>query len=516
MAADVPEPKSFSDAYFYAISANGEWGVSPLSSSISVYNFVTGQVDEWTDDEAYPTTGVGKCISNSGILVGSTDGIYPEYFKDGSWYGLEEPGEGGCANAITPDGSRICGSITVSGVSLDGDALMQAPVVWNATADGYGTPVRLPYPEFDITGRIPQYVTAADISDDGKKVIGQVLDAVGGFKYPIVYTEDADGNWSYELVHPELYTFEGLEFPEHPGECPANPDAKSYLTEEGLAEYNEAYQAFIDSGYDWSLYPDAVDFLTEEGLAEYNAAKEKFNAEYDVWSEADYAWWDVYDQFTSAAPDIVFNSVRISPDGNSWAYTVKYADPMDLWEPSTYNVWVFDMNSDKITKYDQTTDLNLMYLGNDAALASTSLGNVSDSYVLKDGECENIYDWMNKKSPVYASWMSDNMRHDYTWYVENEETWEYEEVEYEDVLMTGRAVATPDLSVVALSVQNVWDYMTEFDAYLFDINAGTSGVGSVRPESDGEKVIFDLSGRKLNSATAPGIYIINGKKQVVR
>jgi hypothetical protein len=34
--------------------------------------------------------------------------------------------------------------------------------------------------------------------------------------------------------------------------------------------------------------------------------------------------------------------------------------------------------------------------------------------------------------------------------------------------------------------------------------------------SDGEKVIYDLSGRKLAEITEPGIYIVNGVKVLVK
>lgn len=519
MVAEVPEPKTFSDAYFYAISPNGEWGVSQLISGIKVYNFVTGQVDEYVDEWAYPTIGIGRPISNNGVLVGSSDGINPEIFVEGEWFGLDVPDDimGDClANSITPDGSRICGSIGLSGLNFDGDVLMQAPVVWNATDKGYGMPVRLPYPEFDITGRVPQYCTAVDISEDGKTVIGQIMSAVGGFCYPIIYTEDAEGNWSYDLVHSELYTVPGLEFPEYPGDGPEYPDPMEFMNADSKQAYNDAIQEWQDSGYT-TPYPEHEDYMTDEEKEVYDAAMNKYNEEFDSWMADFNEWFDCFYQITDSAPNGVFNSVRISPDAKTWAYTIEILDPNDMWATPTYNTWVFETGSDKIYKYNQTSDLNLTYLGNDGvAFAATNLGTISNSYVLKEGVCDDMLYWMNKKCPVYSSWMNENMRFTYEDYIYNEEIWDYEAVTKEDVLMTGRGVATPDFSVVALSVENVWDYMTEFEGYLFDIEAAISGVESVRPATEGKEVIYDLSGRKLNSASAPGIYIINGKKQVVR
>ena len=59
--------------------------------------------------------------------------------------------------------------------------------------------------------------------------------------------------------------------------------------------------------------------------------------------------------------------------------------------------------------------------------------------------------------------------------------------------------------------QSVASYTLSFD---FD---GTTAVEDVEVENEeGVKVIYDLTGRKLDDITAPGIYIINGKKHIIR
>ena len=45
---------------------------------------------------------------------------------------------------------------------------------------------------------------------------------------------------------------------------------------------------------------------------------------------------------------------------------------------------------------------------------------------------------------------------------------------------------------------------------------GTTGIDEVKGESGEVKAIFDLTGRRVEAITAPGIYIINGVKRVVR
>ena len=52
-------------------------------------------------------------------------------------------------------------------------------------------------------------------------------------------------------------------------------------------------------------------------------------------------------------------------------------------------------------------------------------------------------------------------------------------------------------------------------SFRFD-GEGTTGVEEVKTENGEGKAIFDLAGRKVETITAPGIYIVNGVKRVVR
>ncbi len=53
----------------------------------------------------------------------------------------------------------------------------------------------------------------------------------------------------------------------------------------------------------------------------------------------------------------------------------------------------------------------------------------------------------------------------------------------------------------------------EFFGFDWD---GTTGISEVKGENGEVKAIYDLTGRKVNEITAPGIYIVNGVKRVVR
>ncbi len=51
--------------------------------------------------------------------------------------------------------------------------------------------------------------------------------------------------------------------------------------------------------------------------------------------------------------------------------------------------------------------------------------------------------------------------------------------------------------------------------YGFDW-AGTTGIDEVKTENGEVKTIYDLTGRRVEAITAPGIYIVGGKKVLVK
>ena len=56
-----------------------------------------------------------------------------------------------------------------------------------------------------------------------------------------------------------------------------------------------------------------------------------------------------------------------------------------------------------------------------------------------------------------------------------------------------------------------------FYSFGFDWG-GTTGIENIEDavEENATKAIYDITGRKINSITVPGIYIINGKKTFVK
>ena len=53
-------------------------------------------------------------------------------------------------------------------------------------------------------------------------------------------------------------------------------------------------------------------------------------------------------------------------------------------------------------------------------------------------------------------------------------------------------------------------------SFSFRFGEGTTGISEVKGESGNVKGIYDLTGRRVETITAPGIYVVNGKKVLVK
>ncbi|MDE6740875.1 MAG: hypothetical protein K2J58_00925 [Muribaculaceae bacterium] len=520
IAAEIPDPKVILNSNAYYMSPNAQYMVSDGYVGLQIFDLISGQSYDYTEDSpvGHYEASIGRCISDNGIVLS----LSGEYWMDAKWTALKVPSNSryGClGSSITPDGRRICGIIGMSGMNTDdSDNLRDAPFIWDwdESKGSFGQPVKLPYPDKDFTGRTPQMVTAIDISADGKTVVGQVMTALGNIQYPIIYREDVDGEWSYEIPDRNSLYPEGYVFPEYPTDnAPTMPSYETYMSQEQLIAYIEAYNEYINSGY-VIPEPQYQDYMTSSEIEEYEKAMADYTDEYKDWSTKFNAWISAYYRIASSIPEFQFNSIRISPDGKTYANTVLVEEEIEntgFFRQLSY-IYVFDIETGAVTKYEQKDNFVLTYLGNDGTvLAVTNLLGEPQSYVLTNGECIDMRTWITTRIPQYDAWMEENM-------LQGIEVSEFdpdlgeEVITYKEMVLTGRASATPDLSVVMLGVTNVWDYLDEGISYLFDMT-DCMGVSNIRPV-DGESFIYDLHGRRLKNAEAPGIYIINGKKKAVR
>lgn len=436
-------PQTIENFFTVGISPNGQWLVGQGGSySLLIKNLATGDTYEYYEDDSHAyATGSGSVVSNNGTVIGTTDNLSASYWENGEWIDLKTPDVDGATNtvnSITPDGNIICGNVGNAAVSLETSEIMCLPAVWYRGEDGtFGDPVLLPHPSFDFTGRVPQYITAVSISDDGNVIVGQMQDYTGFVIQPIVYVRNENKEWTYALIHPELTNPNGVEFPEYPGEFDLLCDKTDFMTQEEIDAYNKAVEDYYnaqeslifpqpeqfmsDDEYDaymealneyyetWENYPEYVDYMTEAELEAYNKAvdeyyekigslvypdiddymtdeeKAEYAAAYAIYEQAYDEWNEKYmafeDAFSSCLADgytYLFNNFRISPDGRmavtTREATVPNDDPM-AWIPfkQVYMPVMFNLEQDTYECFANAEDIVISYISEDYTILASYL-----------------------------------------------------------------------------------------------------------------------------------------------
>lgn len=519
-ASAISSPQVYENYGFAGFSPDGKIAVSTVYEEINILFVETGQVYSYSSDDEYALGGSAK-VSNTGVIVGQYGGMLACYWENGKWTLLEDS-KMSIAHGVTVDGQRIFGAIQPDSYLGDSEGQMLQPCYWQRQSDGsYGEPILLPFPALDLTGRIPQYITALCGSSDGKVIAGQITDFGGFICQPIIYTQGADGEWSYTLVQNELFHPEGFVMPEDPGEGP-NIQPETFMSQEEIAAYEEAvqkyyefqdslvypdiflymtpaeytaYQAALDAYYeDWennpypdeqdfmteeewdayqaaivdyyeqinsNQYPEFQDFMTEEELEKYYAAKQE---EY-IWDEKWAIFSQAYNQLCEEVPSFVFNNAMINSDGSKY-YTTFTHEEFDEQTFEFVNVdypWVFNLADNEYDSFKSDVDLILTSVTENGTMLAQKPASwvdpIAAAYILPAGEESfmSLYDYYVQNNPEVASWMKSNLTHQYVDYVLNEETWNYDEVLVE-AMFTGIPFTNSDLSVISLAVENFWDF----------------------------------------------------------
>lgn len=188
-------------------SPNGQWLVQNNQGATTILNAATGDAYSLADEvgtELY-SPGLGNSVSNTGRLCGFT--MQSAFlWADGelSLTALPQPSGVGSsfngAQAFTADESRIVGALGSKGASLTTDGMMCYPVYWQQADDGTYKLHLLPYQTKDFAGGTPQSVIAMTVSDDGHTIAGTLVSWSGRYKFPIVFQETTDGQWTYTLL----------------------------------------------------------------------------------------------------------------------------------------------------------------------------------------------------------------------------------------------------------------------------------------------------------------------------
>lgn len=542
-AAAIQTPEIYQGASFQQISANGEYALSYVYGTVVYYKLTDGTMVSFEEDETGMISyslGNGNGITADGrTFVGSTlSHLNAAYYENGEWHNLPVPDENmtNISHGITPDGSRICGTLGLNEMTFD-EVIMQVPCYWDRNADGsYDAPVVLPHPTKDLFGETPQYLTAVWISGDGKTIAGQMMFSSGSMAIPVIYQQDAKGEWSYTLPTKDLFNPNHLEPVENPGDFDEMaPNYEDYMTPEALTEYYDDINAYYEAG-DWEApYPEFEDYMTAEQREAYTKAMAEYQVKFDAWSEKFNAYWEYSGEVLASSPNFVFNNVMLSTDGRSLVGTLEQEDPnAGPWDffSRIYVPCSVDIATGELTRVD--TDLSLLASGvadGDVILAYNGQNKMPmTGYVIKDGNVETLYDFLKNINPEYATWIDKNMSHEVAVDFDPET---YEDI-IEELTFTGMPISTPDMSVIAIWNNCPWDYEYSAEGVIFHVQE-LSGVASIAvdgkqmslrngalfvPEGYTAIKVYNLSGLCVKSVAAPqgmvqldmnkGVYIVKG------
>lgn len=533
-ALALGEPKVFENVAWQAISPNGNFLVSNISSNLTIVNLKDSVTYYYEYDDTYSyAIGVGNAVSNDGVVLCTNTANTPAtYWHNGEWFELETPMEGFTSiNGITPDGSRIVGLISTFASDSDNFTISYVPAYWDRNPDStYSTYHILPHPSTDFLGAPPQYVTATEISADGKTVVGQVQNNSGMFHQPIVYKQDEDGNWTYTLLMQDEFTLENV--PAYAGDSPLYPEPTDYMDEENLAAYN-AQMAKYNETWDDSDYPNAEDYMSEEAYLQYQADVANYDEEYEEWATNAWPYEEFIQTLDRLVPTLDFNNARISPDGSKIAMKqmINHYSSPDAWWPDSTSIApiLIDVESGSAQALNFGKPVVIVQALNDGTYIAYN-GIDSDpmtGYIIKDGVCTDLYDYIRNLSPELKSWAENNLLHEKEVYDFDTDSIYSIEVPY-----TGMPVVSADMSTIAFWCMSYsWHESAAVVGYVIQLGGNeTQGVHSIEVARDGEIAIdaagnlrlgddisdasvYDLSGRQVSSHNLnKGVYIVRAQR----
>lgn len=485
--------KLIPDIYAWKISHNGEW----IATSTAVfYNVKTGETLFYNDE---CTLGLGSPIANNGVSVGAyhnsplifkgEDMISPETLLKYSFCDL---------SSITTDGTKLCGYLSTD----DDNPVSYVPFVADIDEDGnISEPQMLPYPTVDFFGMAPQLVNTIWISDDGKTVSGNVLDARGSYYYPIIFTQNDNGKWSYSLPSEDLFNPEGIDIPENPWktELPY-PEPEEFMSGLRLTAYQMEYAKYAEG---LGEEPNPLDFMTEAQQQAYKAAVDEYNDWYFSHEQAMKDYNRIYNQVINTSPLFSSNDQVLSSDGTVLIANAMYGVMSD--EPTGY-ILKFVKGTNDIERYlgPNAEIVPLQYFDNGTFTVTLPKMVIPTTWIVLPGTKDFIpvQDFIQPKYPEATSWINSNFPNG-----------------------SGVVSFSDDFTVMAGAVSiDQQGIIDEDDAitntYLLT-NLELAGIESIVSEpNDGVYRVYNLQGVKMLdtkdvsaiSALPDGIYIINGKK----
>lgn len=508
-------------SYTQKMSSNGQYivGFSGEGGTIS-YNIKTGKA-YFSPSMDY---GKGHVVSDAGWVVGcqlllEDEGNHAYIYKTDEDEGFRpavfDTYKTSNIHSITPDGSRICG--VVDGAAKGYENL---PYYCDIDANGnLGNLQFLPFPDKDFFGTRPQYCSATWLSNDGKTILGQVIDSRGFTVYPILYTQKSDGSWEYSLPSEKLFNMTNLPLPEPIKEIEElfpdvpYPNVQDFM---GRLEYNQ----FVNAG---EPYDRLQAYMTPEQLAAYEAASEAY---WEVQDEYNIIFENYMSQYWTIVDNSVFftrNAMTLSADGKWMASSASVEEFLDAfnsvlyYEPYVCNLETMEwkkFGNDKVSYHtNQIFDNGLTVvnvISDGLRPASTYL------YYAETNEFVSLLDYLEEGNPQYVEWIKKFLTGDVV--TGGSET----NPDYErDVTFTGQAVFSDDMSVIAGGADGYVLDLNMYFTYIFnDVKTGVEEISADTSINGGIYKVYNLQGIQVMETSnisdlynlSQGIYVINGKK----
>lgn len=437
----------------YDISSNGKYACSSNDGTVVIWNTEEDNALTTFNDDYYYCDAISDNGTTAGS-IGATGQELPVIISGDKMTYLPMPtdhewqyGEG---RGISPDGTMVCGLLTLANVNVMSNATFTLPYVWEINGDQI-TCTALPYPEKDFTGRYPQGYHPLFVSADKNRILGRQIDYSGMAGAIVVWQRTAPGEpWSYTLLGEDLLYKNGPEFPAYPDE-PESVDYTLYMTEDEIAAYNEAYQNWIAGGYVGEV-PQREDFITDETRkAQYLEALTAYNAAVDEYNNELAAFDDVYYQrMTGYMLDLY--SMSSSFNGRYVGCTLQTTDMSDYFPTTiTYPLYYDLDDNNKCYKLEEEQYKNTGMSGHitdagDVVVSIPAMASMYDprnSYVIPAGkdQLQILYSYLSDKTGGKVNrqtFVDAGMAYSWTDYSTGEPT------EVTDSVLVGSALLSAD------------------------------------------------------------------------
>lgn len=463
--------------YFDKMSPNGKWMATQELGYVFIYIQDTDEYLEYLASEdavtEYYATGIGNCISNDGVIVGGTNDSNCAYWKEGVWRSLpvkEENTALNLANAITPDGSRIVGQVGNTGLNMYSEQMIK-PVYWDRNAEGgYDTYQLLPCPATDFAGRKPQYITAIAVSDDGKTIVGQIVDWSGFFIYPIIYTQNENNEWSYRTICEGVLYPEGAQFAPWPGE---EPDYREYMTEEEMAEYLADYATYLEEVekynngeiYVYPTEPSPEDYMFEY-YNDYSATVREY---YQLLANFDNVFFG-----TMYGSGFVFNNVYVSGNGRYYNTTFEKVNPADPYYSLNIPVRIDLENGDTMLETAGANDMIASSVMDDGRyiVQSPMMAYARNSYIVsQDGQNMTPFaDFISSLSNTTGEWLKSICTFQVFGVTKYDEYGYPIEYDYTDSIVAGSVYCNNDGTIFGSFMYDEWSDYVSYRQFSYTIN----------------------------------------------